>query len=512
MSSPEIQSRPEHDEMSLRVVASNADAVGDTALVPETSTRPHLADVKSLPAPGRNAGVESVYPRLLAIADMGSIVLALAFTIGVLHLIGQSLSMFRIGVTAALLMPLWFSVAYVAGLYSLADLRIKQSAIDEMGKVLIAVTAWSWLILIVRTMFSAGPTTMWGPTVLWLSVFVIVLLSRTAMRRYALNRFRNPTPVAIVGWPDEASILKDRIDRHPEWGLAIEAEFDFGSDDEVSLQSLADRISAVGPERVMIVGGGEGLVDRTGLVSLLVERGMMIDLVAGGAESLFTNLVLHDLEGLPVMSVRSSRMKPMDLRIKRFFDVVVSVLCLLFLSPVLVITAIRIRLDSPGPVLFKQVRCGFDGEAFEVLKFRTMVDGAHEMRDELWKESEGEREGDVLFKLENDPRLTRIGLTLRKWSIDELPQLWNVLRGEMSIVGPRPLTFEEANHARGHFDARTRVKPGLAGPWQAYGRSSIPFADMIRLDYSYAVGWSMAEDVRLILRTVIAVFSRRGAY
>jgi lipopolysaccharide/colanic/teichoic acid biosynthesis glycosyltransferase len=141
-----------------------------------------------------------------------------------------------------------------------------------------------------------------------------------------------------------------------------------------------------------------------------------------------------------------------------------------------------------------------------------MVNGADDLRTELRETSEEERDGDVLFKLEDDPRVTKFGKTLRNWSIDELPQLWNVLKGEMSIVGPRPLPYDEANQATGLFRARTSVKPGLAGPWQAYGRSNIPFEDMIRLDYSYAVGWSMAEDMRLLLRTANAVFGRRGAY
>jgi lipopolysaccharide/colanic/teichoic acid biosynthesis glycosyltransferase len=212
------------------------------------------------------------------------------------------------------------------------------------------------------------------------------------------------------------------------------------------------------------------------------------------------------------MSVRSSRLRPLDLRVKRIFDITVAGFALVLVSPLLLWAMIRIKLDSPGPVFFRQVRCGHDGRPFEVVKFRTMVNGADDLRTELRETSEEERDGDILFKLEDDPRVTKFGKTLRNWSIDELPQLWNVLKGEMSIVGPRPLPYDEANQATGLFRARTSVRPGLAGPWQAYGRSNIPFEDMIRLDYSYAVGWSMAEDMRLLLRTANAVFGRRGAY
>jgi lipopolysaccharide/colanic/teichoic acid biosynthesis glycosyltransferase len=212
------------------------------------------------------------------------------------------------------------------------------------------------------------------------------------------------------------------------------------------------------------------------------------------------------------MSVRPSRLRPLDLKIKRVFDILVSSSGLLFVSPILIWAALRIKFGSKGPVFFRQQRCGFDGQPFEVLKFRTMVDGADNQRGKLRERAQDERGGDILFKLEDDPRVTAIGKTLRKWSIDELPQLWNVLKGEMSIVGPRPLPYDEADQATGMFSARNRVKPGLAGPWQANGRSVIPFADMIRLDYSYAVGWSLTEDIKLLFRTVVAVFSRRGAY
>jgi exopolysaccharide biosynthesis polyprenyl glycosylphosphotransferase len=449
---------------------------------------------------------------LLAISDVLAIVVGLVLTIAFLHLIGRNVNMFRVGITAAFVLPAWFTLAYIAGLYNLAELRINHSLIDEIGKVTVAVTAWSWLLLIIRTVFSVGPTAMLGPTLLWLLVIGTVLAGRAMVRGFARRRSWHPHRVAIVGWPNEADVIRDRVARHPEWGLDVAAEFEFGRDDDAGLEALADRIGHLEVDRVMIIGGSEGLIDRTRLISLLVERELTIDLVSGGAESLYSNSVLHHLEGLPVMSVRSSRMRPIDLRIKRLFDITVSGFSLLLALPILVWAAIRIKRDSPGPVFFRQVRCGFDGQPFEVLKFRTMVDGADDLRTELRETSEEERDGDVLFKLEDDPRVTNFGKKLRKWSIDELPQLLNVLKGEMSIVGPRPLPYEEAIQATGLFQARTSVKPGLAGPWQAYGRSSIPFADMIRLDYSYAVGWSMAEDIKLLLRTANAVFGRRGAY
>lgn len=510
MSRPEIQSVRQNTSQ-VRLSAHTAEAMPGHArsLPEEAAQRPRLVEA---PAIRRDPRVDSAYPRLLAISDTMAIVSGLVLTVAILHLGGREIDLVRTGITALLALPVWFTVAYIVGLYSLAELRISHSVIDEIGKVAIAVTAWSWMLLICKTLFSVFPTNMLGPTLMWLLVIGTVLTGRSLARRVARRRFLHTHRVAIVGWPNEADVIRDRVDRHPEWGLEIGCEFQFGRDDASGLEALADRISRQEIDRVMIVGGTEGLIDRNQLVSLLVDRGLMIDLVSGGAESLYSNSVLHDLEGLPVMSVRSSRLRPLDLRVKRIFDVTVASVALVAVSPVLLWAMIRIKLDSPGPVFFRQVRCGFDGRPFEVLKFRTMVNGADDLRTELRETSEEERDGDILFKLEDDPRVTKFGKTLRNWSIDELPQLWNVLKGEMSIVGPRPLPFDEANQATGLFRARTSVKPGLAGPWQAYGRSTIPFEDMIRLDYSYAVGWSMAEDLRLLLRTANAVFDRRGAY
>lgn len=511
MSRTDFQStrQPPHSGVELSAQSAEA-ATGHATVLQEEVLGSRLVAEGS--ADLRSVSQDSSRTHLLALSDVLAIVLALGVTIGTLALVGRDLSMFRVGVTAALLIPAWFSIAYVVGLYSQTELRINQSVVDQIGKVLIAATAWSWLLLMARMVFSAGPTSMLGPTLLWMLVISLVLIGRAIAGRSARARSRNLSRVAVVGWPNEAKIVCDRVERHPEWGIAVEAEYEFGRDDEFGLEDLADRIGGLDIDRVMILGGSEGLIDRTRLASLLVERGLTIDLVAGGAESLYSKSVLHDLEGLPVMSMKPTQMRSVDLIAKRSFDVLVSGVGILLVSPLLLWAAVRIKLDSRGPVFFRQVRCGIDGEALNVVKFRTMCDGADEMRPGLRETSEGERNGDVLFKLAEDPRVTQFGQTLRKWSIDELPQLFNVLRGEMSIVGPRPLPYDEAVQATGIYKARMNVKPGLAGPWQAYGRSNIPFADMIRLDYSYAVGWSMAEDLRLLLRTAVAVFSRRGAY
>jgi lipopolysaccharide/colanic/teichoic acid biosynthesis glycosyltransferase len=245
-------------------------------------------------------------------------------------------------------------------------------------------------------------------------------------------------------------------------------------------------VTGRGANRAILAGGFTGFVNlsaRTRLVQELVERGLAVDIVTGGPENLYSRATTQDVEGLPLISVQPSTVRPLALAIKRAFDLVVSILALVALSPVMAWAAIRVKTGSSGPVFYRDPRTGRDDREFLAIKFRTMVEGADQMRPGLRDEADpaGEK---VMFKLADDPRVTGVGRTLRVWSIDELPQLWNVIKGDMSLVGPRPLPPDEAQRAEELFAARSRMRPGLAGPWQALGRSTIPFEEMVRLDYS----------------------------
>ena len=199
---------------------------------------------------------------------------------------------------------------------------------------------------------------------------------------------------------------------------------------------------------------------------------------------------------------------------KRAMDLVGALLGLLLLAPVMLAIALLIRLDSPGPFLFRQLRRGYRGRPFWVLKFRTMVVDAEQRLDDLEKDNESA--GGVLFTLRNDPRVTPLGRFLRRSSLDELPQLINVLRGEMSLVGPRPLQFRDSDKLQSmDFDGytqRLRVMPGLTGPWQVGGRKDLDYDDMVKLDADYVNNWSLAKDLWIILRTFRVVLGRHGAY
>jgi lipopolysaccharide/colanic/teichoic acid biosynthesis glycosyltransferase len=200
--------------------------------------------------------------------------------------------------------------------------------------------------------------------------------------------------------------------------------------------------------------------------------------------------------------------------VKRIIDVTGASLGLLLLSPVLWIIILLIRLDSPGPILFRQTRRGYRGTSFQVLKFRTMSVDAEQRLLEL--ESSNESDGGVLFKLRQDPRVTRLGSVLRRLSLDELPQLFNVLRGEMSLVGPRPLQIRDSERLLAldpiGYERRLEVLPGVTGPWQVGGRSKLNHESMVQLDVDYVDNWSLARDVLIICKTFFVVLFRVGAY
>ncbi|KFF57953.1 polyprenyl glycosylphosphotransferase, partial [Cryobacterium sp. MLB-32] len=190
-------------------------------------------------------------------------------------------------------------------------------------------------------------------------------------------------------------------------------------------------------------------------------------------------------------------------------DAVVAGLALLLLFPVLLVIALSIKLDSPGPVLFRQERCGRNGLTFRIVKFRSMVRSAE---DDLAGVLDQNQAAGLLFKIRNDPRITRVGKVLRRYSLDELPQFWNILVGEMSIVGPRPPLPSEVEGYDSHVHRRLYIKPGLTGMWQVNGRSNLSWDDSVRLDLYYVENWSLAGDLMIIWRTFKVIVQSDGAY
>jgi len=234
--------------------------------------------------------------------------------------------------------------------------------------------------------------------------------------------------------------------------------------------------------------------------------GIKVSILPRLFEAVESSVEFDDLGAITLLAVRQFGLPRSSRAAKRGLDVVGSAAGLVVLAPVLAAIALAIRLQGPGPVLFRQTRIGRDGREFQILKFRSMVVGADDLKAGLAHLNEA----DGLFKIAADPRITRLGAFLRRTSLDELPQLWNVLWGEMSLVGPRPLVAEDDRRVEGWERRRLGISPGMTGAWQLLGSSRIPLAEMVKIDYLYIANWTLWSDVKILLRTVPYVLARRG--
>src|SRR6185295_8339972 len=349
---------------------------------------------------------------------------------------------------------------------------------------------------------------------------LFLLSEKIAVRltsRYVRARGFNYRTVLIVGTNESALQIADSIEWHRFWGYKILGFVE------------NEPLPADWPREYRIVG-------QIGDIPKIVETQIIDDVIFAvhrkeldRLEDLFLSLQeqgirtrfamnlfphararveLEDLDGMPLVSFATAPTAPLQLMAKRALDVVVSSLLLVLGAPISVGIALLIKLTSGGTVLFRQTRCGLNGRAFTLYKFRTMIEGAQERQGELLHLNE--MKGPV-FKLKSDPRVTWIGRFLRKFSLDELPQFWNVLRGDMSLVGPRPPIPEEVAQYKRWQRRRLAMKPGLTCLWQISGRNDVDFDRWIQLDLEYIDSWSPMLDLKILLKTIPVVLSGRGA-
>jgi exopolysaccharide biosynthesis polyprenyl glycosylphosphotransferase len=245
------------------------------------------------------------------------------------------------------------------------------------------------------------------------------------------------------------------------------------------------------------------------IVDVCHQRGVAVHVAPSTMEILIDRAEFVPGQTVPLFTLRPPVFEGIDFALKRTFDLVLSIVGLIFLSPVLLAIALAVKLSSRGPVIYRSARPGMAGKPFRCLKFRTMRDRADQAQDDL--EPLNEKSG-AMFKIRDDPRLTPVGRFLRRFSLDELPQLINVVRGEMSLVGPRPLPTRDFERLEDWHKKRYLVLPGITGLWQVSGRSELDFDDLVRLDFLYLERWSVMLDLVILLKTIPAVLSRRGAF
>ena len=316
------------------------------------------------------------------------------------------------------------------------------------------------------------------------------------------------TPVLVVGSEEYRARLR-RMMRHATDAYVLAGEVDIGggAPDLGSLREMLDRTDARG----IVLVGAERLPDDDllDLVHSVRLRGIPLRVVPGAFALMRGRTILSEGMGLPLLEIHYPGLDNTQRTLKRVLDVAGSVCGLAILSPLLLAVAVAVRLDSPGPVLFRQKRVGADEKVFICYMFRSMQRDAEVRQAALEDLNEAE---EPVFKIKNDPRVTRVGRFLRRWSIDELPQLLNVLKGEMSLVGPRPLPVRDFLRMEVPHKRRLGAVPGMTGYWQISGRSELSFEEMVRLDLLYIENWSLSFDLKIILKTLGAVLRRKGAY
>jgi exopolysaccharide biosynthesis polyprenyl glycosylphosphotransferase len=419
-------------------------------------------------------------------------------------------------------LPFWVVLARVHSLYDRDEERSGHSTVDDVFGMFQVVTIGTWSFLAV-THFAGLP----HPTVrrlvfFWLTAITLVPLLRAAIRVVGRRHAAYVQNVIIVGSGEVARLLDAKIRQHPEYGLHVVGFVDRDGGASLNGAGQLDLIGATDdlPElirtysahRVVIAFSADSHEQTLEVIRELQDTNVQIDIVPRMFEVLGTNAQLHTIEGMPLVGLPAARLSHSSRFLKRSLDLIGAIAGLLVLAPLFAITALCIRLDSRGPIFFRQVRMGAGDRVFRVVKFRTMVHDAEARKSDVAHLNMHVRDDPRMFKVPNDPRVTRVGAFLRRSRIDELPQLLNVIRGEMSLVGPRPLILDEDQHVERWARRRLKLKPGMTGLWQVLGASDIPFDEMTKLDYLYVTNWSLREDLRLILLTLPALLRARAAY
>jgi exopolysaccharide biosynthesis polyprenyl glycosylphosphotransferase len=351
----------------------------------------------------------------------------------------------------------------------------------------------------------------------------LILLERSLVRRVVSRRRRNGywvNRIVAIGTVDSVRHLLEVTQRAPDAGLKVigvcvedaEPGFEVAPGIPVlgGVLSAAEQAAVVDADVVAVTGSGLGPRAVRELGWQLEGTGRGLVMAPALTEIAGTRVHVSPVEGLPLVWVEQPQLGRLPRLVKRTVDMLGAMTVLLVSAPILVLTAVLIKTTSRGPVFFRQRRLGLNGTEFTILKFRSMYANAEQRREDLIELNEQDG-GGVLFKIRSDPRVTPVGQRIRKFSIDELPQLLHVVTGKMSLVGPRPLASIDSTYT-GHARRRLLVRPGLTGLWQVSGRSELGWDDAVRLDLYYVENWSLGLDVSILFRTVSVVLARKGAY
>ncbi len=453
--------------------------------------------------------------RLLIASDVVGIIVGYALSMAIQQLVrpAPDATVRDEAVFAVFMVPIWVLMMASQNLYL-------ARAVSRFGEELrrLMTAGLMAIAFLVAVLFLAQYNLL---SRLWVVLlFVCVTSSLVASRlfaRHVFNKLRREgricRPVVIVGTGSEAVSLLQATRRRPDLGYEV-------------VGFTGDRFAGAGSTVLGSIDDTPEVIRRTGAVGAILSVASLEPAVVNRLTRTLTDAgchvtlssSLHDIDinrtraqsidGRLMIYVEPTNRSRIRLLLKRTFDVVVAGLAMLLTLPIVLIAAVAIKLETRGPVLFRQVRVGKDGELFEMFKLRSMVRDAEALKPEL--EDQNERTG-PLFKMRDDPRITRVGRVLRATSIDEFPQFWNVLRGDMSVVGPRPALPSEVEQWTPDLRERLRVLPGITGMWQVSGRAEADFELYRRLDLYYVDNWSLTHDLKIVAKTFLVVLLRRGS-
>jgi exopolysaccharide biosynthesis polyprenyl glycosylphosphotransferase len=452
----------------------------------------------------------AVLRRLLALGDWGAL-------LAVLCAVTATSSSTDVGVLfwAVLFSPSWVIVVKLHGLYDNDHRRIRHSTLDELPSLVSASVLGTLLLDGLLALSPAGPLSPASAIGIGVGTFGASFVLRGTIR-FVWHRLTGLATGLVIGPAAAVDMVARRVSTHPETRLALVG---YLSADSEEVATELPRLGAPGDisrvarelaiERVVVTEAEMSAIDAERLIEECKAEGLALTILPQHYGLLGPGIELNRLAELPVLDFRFSDPPRSTVAMKRAMDIVVSALLLVLFSPLLLWVALWILIDDGRPVLFRQRRAGKDGEPFTMFKFRTMVTDAEQRLPEL---VDIENLDQPAFKIPDDPRVTRSGRWLRRTSIDELPQLINVLRGEMSLVGPRP----EEESVVALYDERQRgrlaIKPGVTGPMQVYGRSDLTFEERLAMERDYLDNLSLLTDLQILMRTPRAMIRGEGAY
>jgi exopolysaccharide biosynthesis polyprenyl glycosylphosphotransferase len=446
-------------------------------------------------------GREAIQRRTLALADMAAAGVALVIGISV---VGDD----QLTPLALVGLPLVVLAGKTIGLYDREELVLRKSTLEDAPKLFQLATFYALVIWLLENTVVVGNLGHRQVLGLW-GVFVLSSLVARTCARTACRAFGPQERCLVMGPPQSAEELRSKFES--DTGVSATVVGSVGLEEREgtvpwsgpSLRRVLEQFDA---DRVVVAPQDADSGAVLDLVRTLSSLGVRVSVCPRLLEVVGSAVQFDDVNGMPVLGVHPFGISRSTRLLKRTFDLLGAALGLLVTAPLMALVAVAIKLDSPGPVFFRQRRVGRDGQEFEIVKFRTMVDGADLQKADLRDQNQAQG----LFKIDNDPRVTRVGRLLRRASLDELPQLWNVLRGQMSLVGPRPLVGEEDRKVQGWERNRLQLTPGMTGPWQVLGSARVPLHEMVKIDYLYTANWSLWTDVKLLLRTLPYMARGRG--